>query len=200
MPNGLFAPLSVGTIDAMWWSFTMMRRNAWLLPIVILAATLVLPPAGQAAGGSALRFGQDRYSAGEHAVAHARVETWKGSSQPEDGPYTVYLVRGRHSLWFGHLPRQAINVGELRIGRLVARDTYRVTVAFEVPRVPEGPYAVWVCGARSGGTGCWLGFGDLVYGQIVVTHSIESTDRARAATFSVEHAFTRQREVLRRGR
>lgn len=144
-----------------------MRRTSWLLLSGALAGVLIWPTAASAKG-STLRFTKEQYAPGDHAVAHAQVETWKGSGQPEDGPYTVYLVRGRQPLWFGHLPRRAIEVGELEIGALVASDTYRVKVSFEVPRVPDGRFAVWVCGNRSGGTGCLLGFGDLVYGEIVV--------------------------------
>ena len=106
--------------------------------------------------------------------------TWKGSGHPEDGPYRVYLVHGRQPLHFGHLPNDAIQVGELKIGAQLASDKYRVKVAFQVPSVPDGPYAVWVCGARSGGTGCWLGFGDLVYGQIVAARETEPGTTAAA--------------------
>jgi hypothetical protein len=147
----------------------MLRRNPTLLFIVALAGTLIWPSAANAKG-SVLRFNHERYLPGEHAVAHAEVETWKGSGQPEDGPFTVYLVRSG-PLHFGFLPRDAIEVGELGIGGLVGVDTYRVTVAFNVPRLPSGRYSVWVCGARSGGTGCWLGFGDLVYGEIDVVRN-----------------------------
>lgn len=156
----------------------MMRRNSCLLLGAVLAGTVLLPAAAQAKG-SHLRFAQEQYAPGDHAVGRAEVETWKGSGQPEDGPYSVYLVRGRQPLWFGHLPSDAIQVGELHIGALLAPDTYRVKVAFEVPRVPDGPYEVWVCGARSGGTGCWLGFGDLVYGRIVVARE-SPADRTAA--------------------
>lgn len=135
--------------------------------ILSLAVTLLMEGVAQGKGSS-LRFDRETYAPGDRAVAHARVEVWKGSGRPKDAPFAVYLVRGEHPLHFGDLPNDAINVGRLRIGGVVATHTYRVTVAFEVPSVPDGRYSVWVCTNRSGGTGCWLGFGDLVYGRIIV--------------------------------
>ena len=146
-----------------------MRRNGWLLLVTALAAVVLLPVEAHAKG-SHLLFAREHYAPGDRAVAHAEVETWKGSGQPEDGPFAVYLVRGTQPLHLGYLPRDAIQVGELAIGRLLATHTtsktYRVNVAFEVPRVPDGNYAVWVCRAECGANKM---FGDLVYGQIVVS-------------------------------
>jgi hypothetical protein len=85
-----------------------MRKGIGLLAITA-AATLLAP-------GSALRATRNR------AVAHALVETWLGSGGPEDASYTVYLVRGG-PLWFGHLPGDAILVGDLRIGHQVPDET-----------------------------------------------------------------------------
>lgn len=145
-----------------------MRRNVFLLLVATLAGTILVPTAAEAKG-SHLRFARDQYAPGDRAVGHADVETWKGSGQPEDGPFAVYLVRGTHPLHLGYLPGDALNVGELHVGRLLSSKptsaTYRVTVAFVVPRVPGGPYAVWVCRAKCGANKM---FGDLVYGQIVV--------------------------------
>jgi hypothetical protein len=128
-------------------------------------------PAVAAAKGSTLRFEERRYAPGERAVGRAEVETWKGSGRPEDGPYAMYLIRGRQPLWLGHLPSDAIRVGELDIGRLVANDTYRVRAAFHVPPIPDGRYAVWVCRAECGASKM---FGDLVYGRIVVARATEA--------------------------
>jgi hypothetical protein len=149
------------------------RKRVWLLSITA-AATLLVPGLAAAKDSTTLRFDKAQYAPGEPAVAHALVETWSGTGQPEDAPYTVYLVRGR-PLWFGHLPTRAIPVGELRIGHQVrdrteVGETYRVTVAFDVPRVSNGRYAVWVCAPSKGGggKGCWIGFGDLAYGRLIV--------------------------------
>ncbi len=76
-------------------------------------------------------------------------------------------------MWFGHLPADAVPVGKLRIGHQVpdeteVEDTYRVTVALDVARVPDGRYSVWVCAPGRGGNGCLIGFGDLVYGRLIV--------------------------------
>jgi hypothetical protein len=146
------------------------RKRVWLLSTA--AATLLVPGLAAAKDSTTLRFDKAQYAPGEPAVAHALVETWPETGQPEDAPYTVYLIRGR-PLWFGHLPTRAIPVGELRIGHRVpdkteVGDTYRVTVAFDVPRVSNGRYAVWVCAPAKGGKGCWIGFGDLVYGRLIV--------------------------------
>jgi hypothetical protein len=146
-----------------------MRKGASAMLCALLAGA-ILSPAAQAKG-SKLRFEQDSYTPGDRALAHADVETWPGSgNEPDGGPYWVYLVRGTQPLWFAHLPRDAIRVGELHVGALVASDstseTYRVRVAFEVPSVRDGRYAVWVCRADCGAD---KGFGDLVYGRIVVT-------------------------------
>jgi hypothetical protein len=144
------------------------RRGSSVLILVL--PTLVLFAAEAQAKGSHLLFTREAYAPGDRAVAHANVETWKGSGRPEDGPFDVYLVRGSQPLWLGHLPSDAIHVAELEVGRLLqtrATDkTYRVRVAFEVPRVPDGTYAVWVCRA---GCGANKMFGDLVYGHIVVS-------------------------------
>jgi hypothetical protein len=148
----------------------MMRRTVWVLPTAVLAGTFLFPAVAHAKG-STLRFEEHRYAPGERAVGRAEVETWKGSGQPENGPYPVYLVRGRQPLWLGHLPDDAIQVGELDIGRLVANDTYRVRAAFHVPPIPDGRYAVWVCRAECGANKM---FGDLVYGRIVVSRATEA--------------------------
>jgi len=149
------------------------RKRVWLLSITA-AATLLVPGLAAAKDSTTLRFDKAQYAPGEPAVAHALVETWPETGQPEDAPYAVYLVRGR-PLWFGHLPTRAIPVGELRIGHRVpdkteVGDTYRVTVAFHVPRVSNGRYDVWVCAPSKGGggKGCWIGFGDLAYGRLIV--------------------------------
>jgi dipeptidyl aminopeptidase/acylaminoacyl peptidase len=146
-----------------------MRRAASLV-LCALFAGAILPPGAAQAKGSKLRFAQESYAPGDRALAQAEVETWPGTgNEPDGGPYWVHLVRGTQPLWFAHLPRYAIRVGELHIGALVASDstseTYRVRVGFEVPRVQDGRYAVWVCRADCGAD---KGFGDLVYGHIVV--------------------------------
>jgi hypothetical protein len=144
----------------------MMRGTAFLLLSALLTGVVLLPATAHAKG-SKLRFVQETYAPGDRAVARAEVETWPGAgNEPDGGPCIVYLVRGTHPLHYGHLPRDAIRVGELDVGSLVAADTYRVNVAFEVPRIPDGRYAVWVCRAECGAN---TGFGDLVYGHTVVT-------------------------------
>lgn len=75
------------------------------------------------------------------------------------------------------LPRDAIRVGQLDIRRLIGADTYRVRVTLEVPRVRDGRYAVWVCRAECGADS---GFGDVVYGHIVVARD-GHTDAAVAS-------------------
>jgi hypothetical protein len=152
-----------------------MRKLVWLVSLA--AATTFLIPGSAAAKGSKLRFEEEQYAPGDHAVANALVETWPGSGQPEDAPYTVYLIRGG-PLWFGHLPPDAMPVGELRIGDQVpdeteVGDTYRVSVALNVPRVSDGRYSVWVCAPGEGGNGCLIGFGDLVYGRLIVSRGTE---------------------------
>jgi hypothetical protein len=153
------------------------RRRVWLVSIT--AAPLLVPGLAAAKDHSKLRFDREQYAPGNQAVAHAEVETWPGSGQPEDAPFNVYLVRGR-PLWFGHLPTRAIPVGELRIGHRLqdnttVGDTYRVSVAFDVPQVSNGRYAVWVCAPAKGGKGCWIGFGDLAYGRLNVAASVPSS-------------------------
>jgi hypothetical protein len=91
------------------------------------------------------------------------VQTWPGTGEPGEGPFIVYLVPGKGPLWYGHLPDNAIRVGRLHIGDDLGEATYPVTAEFDVPDLPNGPYAVWVC-ARE----CRLGFGDLVYGLLHV--------------------------------
>jgi len=155
----------------------LVTRKALLFLAIPMAATLLFPGIA-AAKGSILRFEQEQYAPGDHAVAHAEVETWPGSGEPQDAPFTVYLVDGG-PLWFGHLPTDAMPVGELNIGHQVpdkteVGDTYRVSVAFEVPRVADGRYSIWVCAPAKGGKGCWLGFGDLVYGRLRVAASVTS--------------------------
>jgi hypothetical protein len=147
-----------------------MRRTVWVLPTAVLAGALLFPAVAHAKG-STLRFEERRYAPGERAGGRAEVETWKGSGRPEDGPYAIYLVRGRQPLWLGHLPSDAIRVGELDIGRLVANDTYRVRAAFQVPPIPDGRYSVWVCRAECGANKM---FGELVYGRIVVSRATEA--------------------------
>ncbi len=154
-----------------------MRKIILLLSIT--AAALLLVQESAAARGSTLPFEEEQYAPADRAVAHALVETWPGGGQLEDAPYNVYLVRGGQPLWFGHLPTYAIPVGEMRIGHQVpdkteVGDTYRVTVAFDVPRVSNGRYAVWVCAPGKGGTGCLIGFGDLVYGRLIVARGTGS--------------------------
>jgi hypothetical protein len=166
----------------------LMRKSALLLSIT--AAVMLLVPGFAAAKGSKLRFDEERYTPGDRAIAHALVETWPGSGQPEDAPFAVYLVRGRQPLWFGHLPSRAIPVGELRIGRQVpdtteVGDSYRVTVALDVPRVSNGRYAVWVCAPAKGVKGCWIGFGDLVYGRLIVARETGPASSAEPDVVSV---------------
>lgn len=134
--------------------------------LAALVAVVVLPPATAQAKGSKLWFAQETHAPGERAIGRAEAEIWPGGgNEPEGGPYWVYLVRGNQPLWFGHLPSDAISVGKLNVGRPVGPHTYRVKVDFEVPRVRDGRYAVWVCRAECGAR---TGFGDLVYGSIVV--------------------------------
>jgi hypothetical protein len=153
-----------------------MRRRVWLLSIT--AAALLVPGVAAAKDSSKLRFEREHYAPGDHAVAHALVATWPGSGQPEDAPFNVYLVRGR-PLWFGHLPTRAIPVGELSIGHRLKdntkpEDIYRVSVAFDVPQVSNGRYAVWVCAPAKGTKGCWIGFGDLAFGGLNVAALVPS--------------------------
>lgn len=170
-------PVREGTKEPASWSSgqtLVMRRLVWLL-LIAATATLLIPESA-AAKGSTLRFDEEQYAPGDRAVAHAQVETWPGSGQPEDPPYTVYLVRGGQPLWFGHLPTRAIPVGELQIGHQLpdgteVGNTYRVTAAIDVPQVSDGSYAVWVCAPGKGGNGCLIGFGDLVYGRLVVARA-----------------------------
>lgn len=112
-----------------------MRRSVFLLSIA--AAAMLLVPAEAFAKGSTLRFDEATYAPDAHAVGHAVVETWPGTGEPGEGPFIVYLVGGFQPLWHGHLPEDAIPVGRLRIGEPVGNDEYRVTAAFDVPRVPE---------------------------------------------------------------
>lgn len=77
--------------------------------MVVLLVSLMSPHAW--AKGSSLRIEQDSYEPGDRAVAHAVVETWPGSGQPEDGPYAVYLVRSG-PLWYCYLLPGAPSVGE----------------------------------------------------------------------------------------
>jgi hypothetical protein len=163
----------------------MMRRSAFLLLSAVVAGTVLLPSAA-VAKGSKLHFGEDEYTPGDRAVAHAEAETWPGSgNDPKGGPYWVYLVPGTQPLWFGHLPRDAIRVGELHVGALLEGDstseTYRVRVAFEVPRVEDGRYAVWVCRAECGAD---KGFGDLVYGHIVIARNGELASEVAPQEFA----------------
>lgn len=113
-------------------------------------------------------FERNTYSPGEQAQAGARVRYWKSQSW-RDGPFDVYLVEGSQPLWYHNLPVKAVRVGRLSIrhddpwpprrdeGMLVAG------VSFQVPRIDDGKYQVWVCNVN-----CRTGFGDLVYGQITV--------------------------------
>lgn len=141
-----------------------------------LVAGVALLPAAAHAKGSKLRFAEEAYAPGDRALAQADAKTWPGSgNEPGGGPYWVYLVRGTEPLHFGYLPRDAIRVGKLEIGRLVGTDTYRVKVDFDVPRVRDGRYAVWVCRAECGADS---GFGDLVYGYIVVARDRHSDAEA----------------------
>jgi hypothetical protein len=144
-------------------------RKIGLRVVAVLAGSALLPSEAYAKGSN-LQFGEREYAPGDRAVGHALVETWPGSgNEPQGGPYGIYLVRGTQALWYAHLPADAIPVGELRIGTLVASHgtskTYRVTVAFDVPRIRGGRYAVWICRAECGANS---GFGDLVSGGIVV--------------------------------
>lgn len=80
-----------------------MRRNVWLLLTALLAGTLLFP-AVAGTKGSKLRFAQDQYAPGDRAVAHAEVETWKGSGQPEDGPHPDTPMRSAAHLIQGLRP------------------------------------------------------------------------------------------------
>jgi hypothetical protein len=167
----------------------MMRRSASLLLSAVVAGTVLLPSAADAKG-SKLHFGEDEYAPGDRAVAQTEVETWPGSgNEPKGGPYWVYLVPGTQSLWFGHLPRDAIRVGELHVGALLEGDstseTYRVRVAFEVPRAEDGRYAVWVCRAQCGAD---MGFGDLVYGHVVIARNGQLASEAAPQEFAAPAA------------
>ena len=96
---------------------------------------------------------------------------------------------GTQPLWFGHLPRDAVRVGELHVGPPVNGDstgqTYRVRVGFEVPAVEDGRYAVWVCRAACGANS---GFGDLVYGHIVVARTGQPGDEDAPRELAVASA------------
>jgi hypothetical protein len=100
----------------------------------------------------------------------------------------VYLVQGRQPLWYGHLPADAIPVGELEIGKVRAGDTYPVTVTFDVPDVSDGLYSVWVCRKQCGANS---GFGDLVYGQLTLASSAEATVRPESPPADIHPASTR---------
>ena len=150
-----------------------------------VVAVAIVAAAGTAmAKGRGLRFEHDAYAPGEMAVGTATVHVWPGSGQPEDGPYAAYLVRGGQPLWFGHLPRTALSIGELDTRGLEpvrtdgAREAmYNVRFTFEVPEVRGGEYQVWVCRKECGSGSA---FGDLVYGPIRIADA-DSADPAATA-------------------
>jgi hypothetical protein len=176
-----------------------MRRSTSVLLGAVLMGIVLLPSAATAKG-STLHFADGEYAPGDLAVAHTTAETWPGAgNEPDGGPYWVYLVRGTQPLWYAHLPRDAVRVGKLRVGALLEDDstsqTYRVRVAFEVPRVENGRYAVWVCRAACGANS---GFGDLVYGHIVVGRTGQPHEDASGEPIAVA-ASRPQRPTERSG-
>lgn len=163
-----------------------MRRSVAGVAFAALLG-LSLTPSAAWAKGSTLRFERESYRPDDRAVALGLVETWRGSGQPEDGPYTVYLVQGRQPLWYGHLPADALPVSELVIGKERAGDTYPVTVTFVVPDVSDGLYSVWVCRKQCGANS---GFGDLVYGQLTLASNAEATARPESPPAEIRPAST----------
>lgn len=149
----------------------------------LLVAVLMIAVAGSAgtamAKGRGLRFSDNPYAPGEIAVGIATVHVWAGSGQPEDGPYAAYLVRGEQPLWFEHLPRTALSIGDLDTRGLepVRTDSatealYEVRFSFEVPQVRGGAYQVWICRKECGSGSA---FGDLIYGSIRIEDDTVAT-------------------------
>src|SRR3954469_17835728 len=133
---------------------------------LLAAAALIATASAATADGTSLHFERRVYSPGDTVVGHSRVHTYPYRGEPGEGPFRVFLVRGRQPLWYGHLPDDAVPVGLMRHGSNEGerRDgVYDVTVAFRVPLLRDGRYQVWVCSRD-----CHQGFGDLVYGQIDV--------------------------------
>ena len=127
------------------------------------------------AKGSTLTFDSPKYEPGQQATGQADVQTWPGSGQEADGPFTVYLVKGKQPLWYRHLPKTAIEVGQLTSVQR-GRNSFRATASFEVPATEPGTYAVWACNEK-----CRTGFGDLVDGSITVDGSATGDGSASGA-------------------
>jgi hypothetical protein len=185
-----------------------MRRHIVAAGVLAVAVAIQAVPAS--AKGSSLRFDDDTYRPGDRAIAQARVQIWPGSGQPEQGPYTVYLVPGRTALWLGHLPNDAVVVDQLDTDGLALiagrnRTAVRLRFSFRVPRVADGRYGVWICRKECGANSM---FGDLVYGSVRVSSAsrrpiaatsvgtLDPLQRARtgialAVLVIIQSAFTR---------
>lgn len=151
-------------------------RRLGFLAFGVIVVTLLGPAGPVSAKGSSLRFERESYAPGETATAIATVDVWPASGQPEDGPYAVYLVRGQQPLWYGHLPNRAVHIGELDTRGLTPTRTrgtdtsiFNVKLTIEVPNIRDGVYAVWVCRKECGANS---GFGDLVYGLLVISTTV----------------------------
>jgi hypothetical protein len=134
-----------------------MRRTLATAGLLALAlAVLGASVPAHAGGWDSLRFRRDHYLVGE--VARARTEFFAGEledSGPLDGrTYYAYLLPSSRDELFGMIdaptvPPNAIRLGVLEVeGPLTKPDGYPyglASLAFTVPDVPSGDYAIGFC-------------------------------------------------------
>lgn len=146
-----------------------------LLPILGLASVVIFGPQvpSATAGGNWFEFGRadsdlrknqsrwDIFATGERAVANVGyLRGWVGA---EDGPFHLWIERGRPLEEGKPIPESAIQVGTFEM----AADGLSGHAIFVLPALPSGMYSLTVCDNPCTTTG----FGEYVQGWLTIVQT-----------------------------
>jgi hypothetical protein len=178
--------------------------------LATFAVGLLSPSAASAGGWDSLSFPREHYLVGEDATTSDAF--FVGDMKPADAAvYHAYLLpRSATDGGFGMIvpptvPAGAIDLGILEVSEPFEHEQYggryaRATLAFSVPDVPTGDYAIGFCDDP-----CVHGtVGYLAWGSIRIVHTeaegalLAAADRDAASIYRLRHDVNHaERELLR---